>query len=150
MQGNHRLRIGRHSSTGQVYVITTVTRDRVPLFKDFWAARTLIQSLRWHDDQSFTRSLCFVVMPDHLHWIFQLVGSKSLDSVMKSTKQFTTHVLNSRSGNSGPLWQAGYYDHAVREEEDLEYLSAYVIHNPIRAGLVEQIEDYPHWDSVWI
>ena len=49
-----------------------------------------------------------------------------------------------------PIWQAGYYDHALRIEEDIQTVARYIVANPIRAGLVQKIADYPHWDAVWL
>lgn len=42
----HKLRDGRWSSSGQIYLVTTVTNGRIPVFADFSAARTLIQVIR--------------------------------------------------------------------------------------------------------
>lgn len=43
-----------------------------------------------------------------------------------------------------------FYDHALREEDDLKGIARYIVANQIRAGLVEKIGDYPHWDAVWL
>ena len=48
----HRLRAGRWSATGQIYMVTTVTRDRARLFSDFDMARMLIGIMR--EDAAFT------------------------------------------------------------------------------------------------
>ena len=50
----------------------------------------------------------------------------------------------------GHLWQRGYYDHAIRTDENLRNVARYIVANPLRAGLVERIGDYPLWDSVWM
>ena len=48
------------------------------------------------------------------------------------------------------MWQSGYYDHVLRQEEDRLRVTAYLLGNPIRAGLVTRIGDYPFWGSaVW-
>ncbi len=66
------LRLGRISLPGQVYVLTMVTRDRRPVFRDFACARTVVRFLREHDRRGVARTLCFVVMPDHVHWMMEL------------------------------------------------------------------------------
>ena len=43
-----------------------------------------------------------------------------------------------------------HYDHALRKDEDVKKIARYIIANPLRAGLVEKIEDYPYWDAVWL
>jgi hypothetical protein len=41
------------------------------------------------------------------------------------------------------LWQRYLYEHVVRDDETTEGIVAYVVENPLRARLVERIEDYP-------
>ena len=48
------------------------------------------------------------------------------------------------------LWQRGYYDRAIRSDEDLPSIARYIVGNPIRAGLVTSVGQYPHWDASWI
>ena len=45
-RGSHRLRLGRFSEPGRLYLLTTVTRNRTPLFKHLCYARAVIQQLR--------------------------------------------------------------------------------------------------------
>jgi len=65
--GQSALRKGRVSIPGQAYVITTVTKDRRPLFADFGIGRVVISNLRGLHKTGAVDSLVFVVMPDHLH-----------------------------------------------------------------------------------
>jgi len=137
------LRKHRISSLENVYSVTSCVNKRNPLLKDIFLSRTLINAFKYHDDNSITQTYAFVVMPDHFHWFFQLKSS-NLDSVIQRIKSFTAHRYK------GTLWQQGYYEHNVRAEEDVRKLSRYIVANPLRAGLVEKIEDYPHWDAVWL
>jgi REP element-mobilizing transposase RayT len=138
------LRKGRFSEPGRIYVITTVTSRRQPLFQDFLAARTLIQVMMEHERAGFAATLCFVVMPDHLHWMMQLGEMKNLGETVQALKSLTSRRIGR------PVFQKGYYDHAVREEEDVKNLARYIVANPLRAGLVGNVNDYPHWDAVWV
>ena len=50
-------------------------------------------------------------------------------------------------GRTGkPFWQAGSYDHWVRDEHEYGRIVAYIESNPVKAGLVEHPEDY-RWSS---
>lgn len=138
------LRKGRFSEPGRIYVITTVTSRRQPLFQDFLAARTLIQVMMEHERAGFAATLCFVVMPDHLHWMMQLGEMKNLGETVQALKSLTSRRIGR------PVFQKGYYDHAVRKEEDVKNLARYIVANPLRAGLVGNVNDYPHWDAVWV
>ncbi len=138
------LRKGRVSIPGQIYSITTVTRHRQPVFADFAAARTLIGVLREQKEYGHAKTLCFVVMPDHLHWLMQVTGNKDLGRVMQGVKSLTSRRATKR------IWQKGFYDHALRREEDVKALARYIVANPLRSGLVSHVNDYPHWDAVWL
>mgnify|MGYP001814556924 CR=1 FL=1 len=139
---------GRFSSRNQICSITTVTRNRVPVFSDFSTARLLVADLRRLHDTSQVRSLAWVVMPDHLHWLFQLVGERSLSRVIADLKGRTSRHIGARLGRRGGIWQRAYYDRGVRSEEDIRGIANYIVANPLRAGLVERVGDYPHWDCV--
>ena len=83
-------------------------------------------------------------MPDHLHWLMQLGETHPLSAVVRDVKALSSRRLGRR------LWQKGFYDHALREDEDLRELARYIIANLVRAGLVEKTGDYSHWDAVWL
>ncbi|MDP1572722.1 MAG: transposase [Pseudomonadota bacterium] len=138
------LRIGRYSECGRIYLITTVVAGRKPLFAEFFAARGVIRLMREIEQHDLAQTLAFVVMPDHLHWLMSLGEPRGLSAVVGTLKSLSARRLG------GPIWQAGFHDHAVRKEEDLPALARYVVANPLRAGLVKRIGDYPHWDAIWL
>jgi len=138
------LRKGRFSQQNQIYHLTFTTKNRDKVFANFKNARTLINILKQSDHLKHTITLAFIVMPDHIHWLMQLVGNQTLANVVKNVKSKTTVQL----GNS--IWQAGYYDHAIRSVEDIQDIARYIVANPIRAGLVKKVGDYPHWDAIWL
>jgi putative transposase len=141
---SHSLRMGRHTQAGQIYLLTTVTLDQQPFFADFQAARCLIQCLRQAAHLQHADTLAFVVMPDHLHWLIQLGAGMDLSRCLGGVKSVSARQLGV------PLWQKGFHDHAVRKEEDLPALARYVVANPVRAGLVQRVGQYPHWDAIWL
>jgi hypothetical protein len=40
------------------------------------------------------------------------------------------------------LWQQSFYDHALRKDEDLMVVAAYIFTNPVKAGFVESAGDF--------
>ena len=138
------LRKGRVSLPNQIYHITTTTLNRTPIFNDFYAARALINVLKSSDNLGFTDTLAFVVMPDHLHWLFSLNQLKTLEQVIQAAKSISAKRLNQS------VWQTGFYDYAIRVEDDLIGIASYIVANPVRAGLVDNIANYPHWDNRYL
>ena len=143
------LRYGRHAEPGRIYLLTTVIHGREPLLADLYLARLLVHELRSAEADGLVESLAWVVMPDHLHWLIRL-GDGALDDLMRRIKARSSLAINRCRGIKGRLWQDGYHDHALRHEDGLQALARYVVANPLRAGLVELLGDYPHWDAIWL
>nr|WP_180205277.1 transposase [Pseudomonas sp. SbOxS1]NYU05327.1 transposase [Pseudomonas sp. SbOxS1] len=146
---SHRLRYGRHSENGRAYLITTVIHARQPIFSDWRLGRLVVAELRRAHESGLVNSIAWVVMPDHFHWLMQLHDS-NLGSVIGATKARSTQSVNKMIGRHGPLWQTSYHDRAIRDGEDLLPFARYIVTNPLRAGLVEKIGDYPLWDASWL
>jgi len=139
-----QLRSGRYSQGGGVYHVTTVTRHRQAWFEKAELARLMCRTLMWSDQQGYTSTYCFVVMPDHFHWLFSLQGKHSLSS--------TLNLVKGRSGrlSGGKIWQRGFHDHALRNEESIKDVARYIVANPLRARLVYSLRDYSYWNAMWL
>jgi len=138
------LRKGRVSEQGRVYLVTFVVRERRPIFQDFAVGRLLVRELKSADAAGLSQTWAFVVMPDHCHWLLSL-ESRSLSSLVGRVKARCAKGIG-----QGPLWQPGFHDHAARQEEDLQAMARYIVANPLRAGLVSRVADYPLWDAAWL
>ncbi|MFL4596114.1 REP-associated tyrosine transposase [Stenotrophomonas maltophilia] len=145
---SHRLRLGRRSIIGQVYVLTTTTHLRLRLFESEAAAACVIDQFHYIEQRGLVRSLAWVVMPDHVHWMFELRAAH-LPEIARRMKSSSALALNRLAGRRSTVWQPGYFDHAVRAEESLARQALYILGNPVRAGLAGQIGEYPHAWSVW-
>jgi REP-associated tyrosine transposase len=149
-RGYSALRKGRYSVAGGIYVVTAVTAGRRPMFRDLLAGRLVINCLRYQDQIGNTETWSFVVMPDHLHWMFQLRDRESLHRVVQAMKGFSAKRLNRMVRRStGRVWQTGYYEHQITTEDELYLQHRYLVENPIRAGLCDRLGDYALWDAGW-
>jgi putative transposase len=147
--GHHALRKGRVTIPGQIYLLTTVTADRLPHFLDIAlaraACRSMIELKTWGDADL----ICWVLMPDHWHGLIALGERDNLSLVMNRLKSLTRKAL-ARAGYGGDVWARGFHDHALRKDEDIHAAARYIIANPIRAGLVADANDYPYWNCAWL
>ncbi len=100
-----RLLLGRHSSIGQSYILTTNVHGRAALFANDAVAVTAMQEFQRLDLGGLTHSIAYVVMPDHIHWLMQLRAA-SLDVVMKRFKSRTAVYANRVLGRVGRFWQS--------------------------------------------
>jgi REP element-mobilizing transposase RayT len=143
------LRTGRYSENGQIYLLTSVTNGRQPLFADWRVGRLVVDEFRRTQNEGRVQSLAWVVMPDHFHWLIEL-RKGSLGQLMRRVKALSAQATMRKIHNPLPVWQKGYHDRAVRREEDLPGIARYIVANPLRAGLVRRIGDYPLWDAIWL
>jgi len=89
-----------------------------------------------------------IVMPDHLHFIATLKDGE-LPRLMQSLKGYTSRQINTLLNRKGVFWQDQYHEHAIRKDEVLNEVVLYMLHNPVRAGLVKDFHDYPFWYCRW-
>jgi len=154
--GQQALRKGRVSLPGHAYVLTTSTEQRRPLFKNPILGRIVVKEMRRLHEQQAVNSLAFVIMPDHLHWLFILGEGWTLAQLARTLKGRSARIISQQENyqkgqkNIQPVWQRGYYDHSVRDDEDLHRMARYIVANPLRAGLVKQLSNYPLWDALWL
>ena len=89
--------------------------------------------------------LSYCIMPNHVHVVMQLpeVPEFSFGNLMHRLKGRTAYKANQLLQRSGPFWQHESYDHLVRGTRELERINAYVVMNPVKAGLVENWEEWP-------
>lgn len=139
---------GRVSLVNSIYSITTVTVGRRPIFADPQNVELLVEALRHCEGAGVSHSLAWVVMPDHLHWLLQLRAG-TLNGCLQRLKSRSGRHIRQRLRADGGIWQAGFYDHAIRGDESLRGVARYLLHNPVRAGLCGLPEEYPYSWCRW-
>ena len=78
-----------------------------------------------------------VAMPDHLHLIARIPSREGISSVVRSFKHDVSY-------KRPVAWQAGVFDHRIRNDDSYRAKWLYVLLNPVRAGLVSRPEDWPY------
>ena len=149
-QGQRALRKGRASLAGQIYFLTTATMYRRPIFRDFQVSNSVCKALHqpwlWRD----SKLMAWVLMPDHWHGLVQLGSGENLSTLIGRFKAITARAVPEHARVNGWLWGRGFHDRALRTDEGLRDTARYLIGNPLRAGLVEDIGLYPYWNAAWL
>ncbi|MDR2186560.1 MAG: transposase [Azonexus sp.] len=94
-----------------------------------------------------------VILPDHLHCIWQLPpGDDGYSTRWRLIKSHFSRSLDVdehrsasrlRKGERG-IWQRRYWEHLVRDDEDYARHLDYIHYNPVKHGLVTRVKDWPH------
>ena len=141
------------------YFVTLVTQARESLFGQVIDGEMRLNGLGDVVAQEWRRTGemrdvgldLFVVMPNHAHGILIVVGAhsrapehdppeygvplyrppRSLGSLVAGFKSAVTKRINGMRGTPGlPVWQRNYYEHVIRDEEELNRIREYVASNP--------------------
>ena len=107
----------------------------------------VIEALRFHDGLRYTL-LAYCVMPNHVHALIHPIIQESGDiypiaHVTYTWKRYTANRINKLMDRRGSLWQQESYDRMIRDETELANTFEYIIQNPVKAGLVENWQDWP-------
>ena len=148
--GHVALRRGRISSADQLYLVTFSTHRRQPLFSNHRLAMDAAREI--HDPRSWqqARLLAWVLMPDHWHGLIEFGEGESLPDLMRAFKENVSRRLHLQWPALGSVWAKSFHDRALRRREDASAAARYIVLNPLRAGLVHRVGDYPFWNAVWI
>jgi len=87
----------------------------------------------------------YCLMPNHVHIVAVPGADDSLVSVFRTVHMLYSQYYNRKSSAVGHLWQGRYYSCAL-DETHVHAAVRYVEMNPVRAGIVASVEDYP-WSS---
>ncbi|MCD4727009.1 MAG: transposase [Pirellulales bacterium] len=144
---------------GGTFFFTAVTYGRRPILCDATARKFLREAIETVRQQRPIELVAIVLLPDHVHTIWTLPPDDVAYPLRwKRIKEEFTLAYLAHGGSEGQLtrsrirqgergvWQRRYWEHAVRDEDDLDRCVDYIHWNPKKHGLVENIRDWP-WSS---
>jgi REP element-mobilizing transposase RayT len=126
-----------------------IARSGPVWLRDERIAGLVAESLR-HRDGKFYRLDAYCVMPNHVHVVFAPFAVQTgslphpLGAILQSLKGYTARKANDLLGRRGAFWAHESYDHYIRSEREWERIVAYVLNNPLKAGLAHDWHEW-HW-----
>ena len=151
-----RQRLASYDYSGPgCYFVTLCIQDRLPLLgrvvsgqmHPFPAGEHICRSWEEIPDRYPGVELdTLLVMPDHLHALLSLGGEQraSLSEIIHHLKSRTTaqYALGVRQKGWAPfpgtLWQRGFYDRVIRDDEESTRVRTYILQNPVRWSLARE------------
>ena len=144
---------------GGMYFFTVVSAQRRRILTTALARQCLRESLRQVQALYPFRIECIVLLPDHLHTIWELPREDhDYSTRWRWIKANFTKLYLARGGvetlrsnsrldkQERGIWQRRFWEHAVRDVEDWKRCADYVHFNPVKHGLVKRVADYA-WSS---
>ncbi|SKA15937.1 REP-associated tyrosine transposase [Novilysobacter spongiicola] len=149
-RGHAALRRGRTSLPNQVYLVTFTTHLRQSVFTDDACACAMSRAVTDPRLWPSSELLAWVLMPDHWHGLLALGERDYLPSLVQRVKTNTARHVRQVDPTIERVWSKAYHDRALRAEDDIVVAARYVVMNPVRAGLVQRVGQYPYWNAIWL
>ena len=113
----------------------------------------MVQDSLLNFDSQRYRLLAWVVMPNHVHVLFQPIHGWTVAKIVASWKKFTARKIceyrrNGAAGGGHPVWHREYWDRYIRDQNHLVQAIEYIHLNPVKAGLVATPETW-RWSSAY-
>jgi putative transposase len=132
---------------GATYFFTVVTYQRRPIFQSAQAVHLLGEVMRAVRKSAPFHTIAVVVLPEHLHCVWSLPPEDTDFSTRwkKIKRDFTVRWIEA-GGEDSPvsvprhsrgelgIWQGRFWEHQVRDEDDLEHCCDYIHYNPVKHG----------------
>ena len=139
-------RYRRSCVPGACYFFTVVTYHRRPLFQNPEYVALLREAFRQVRARKPFRIDAIVVLPDHLHCLWQLPPEDSdYSSRWREIKKYVSRRVP-ENDRIMPIWQPRYWEHTVRGDIDWRCHLDYIHYNPVKHGWVAAPKDWP-WSS---
>ena len=151
-KGEYRRHLPHLQSEGKTFFVTFVTYKRWILPESL---RSIILKHCLHDQGIKLQVHGIVVMPDHVHMIFSPLNDQegnlfSLAEIMSGIKGASAHSINKALNRRGRVWQDESFDHVLRSDESAQGKVQYICENPVRKGLVKEVDHYPWLWREWV
>src|SRR5437868_4461193 len=130
----------------QRYFLTTCTAHKHRAFEIAGVAQACMLHLRRSGERHGFALVAYCFMPDHVHLLmYGTCAQADLQAFMNHFKKVTGFEYSQRFKRR--LWQPGYHDRILRDDESTEATARYILENPVRAGLASQLGAYPYGGS---
>jgi len=142
-----RNRLPRSCYLGQQwYFITACTGAGQPRFSRSQSVGALLDLLRAQCTSCSFNVYAYCFMPDHLH--LELVGLSANSDAISLLHDFKGGATSqARALGVRNLWEKGFYDHILRDDDDHNAVAWYIFNNPVRKGFVKDPRDWPYSGS---
>ena len=138
-------RMDRLLISDAIYFITCSTFQRKKFFSKPQYAKIVVDQWKHYEMIYEFRLHAYCVMSDHYHVLLDVGKTKSISEIMHAVNSYISTLLNKELGKTrkGKVFQSGFWDEIIRDEEMYWQKVSYILFNPYRAGIVKSpIDDY--------
>jgi putative transposase len=145
----------RSKIAGGTYFFTVVAHERRPVLTTEMVRVALREAIQQAKTTLPFQIEAWVLLPDHLHCVWTLPEGDTNYSARwaiikrlvsgRCAKMVNAPQSNSRhKRNERTFWQRRFWEHQIRDDDDMARHVDYVHWNPLKHGLVKVVKDWPY------
>jgi putative transposase len=146
----------RAHQPGGTFFFTLTTHHRQQVLLEPAVIAALRESLRQAKLRNPFTVNAWVILPDHMHFIWTLAQNDADYSrkwgtikagvtrrIKNSFKPASSSNLSRLKRGEGSLWQRRFWEHQIRDGTDFKAHLDYLHYNPVKHGLVARVREWP-------
>ena len=98
--------------------------------------RQIVEDALWHFAGERYHLYAYIVMPNHVHVLFQPMEGRTLSRIVADWKSYTAHKINELRGTDGTVWQKESFDTLVRSQRHFQTVVSYIRKNDLTRAWV--------------
>ena len=138
-----KYRRNKPNSPDAVFFLTIVTKKRYPWFFPPDSCKLCVQAMRRMIERHNVSFPAWVILPEHIHWLIKPNDADYSKVVFSFKRWLSAELKKSRNLEAGQLiWHNRFWEHTVRNDEELSHYTEYIHHNRVKHGLVKSPIDW--------
>ncbi|MDO8733589.1 MAG: transposase [Elusimicrobiota bacterium] len=129
-----------------VYHILSRGNNRQQVFKKDEDFKQFINIVKHYKTKFNLKIYHYQIMSNHFHFIIEAKEGRKLSEAFRGIKLLYTQYYREKYGGSGHLWEDRFKSFIIEKGRYLSECGRYIELNAVRAGIVNQPEDYK-WSS---
>lgn len=129
-------------SQSLLYHVYNRSNGKKMIFEDESDYGRFMDLLREYQEKYPLKMYHWVIMPNHYHLLLEIGAPEQMSSCMSGIGRAYTHYYNKKYKSAGYLWQGRFKSQPVQMERYALACGRYIERNPLRAGLVNEAEEY--------
>ncbi|MBF0504416.1 MAG: transposase [Candidatus Omnitrophica bacterium] len=125
-----------------IYHVMIRCNNRQMLLRKHSTKMLLLKSLGKFQQRLDFRIYGYVIMDNHAHWLIEIQGKHGLSVVMQKILLSFGRYFRKNNTYVGHFWQGRFKSVAITTDKSMIEVLKYVHGNPLKAKIVDRIEDY--------
>jgi putative transposase len=146
LEGNDQERIRRIKKVyfGKVDALLDNSAIGPQWLRKYDMAKLMISEMEAIDNKTI-RIVCYTVMPNHVHLVFETIkdDEPTISATIESFKRNTGEKAKELLGIGSQFWIPDHHVHIIHEQNEFINIISYILENPVKTGLVEYWRDWP-------